>query len=341
MGPRVLIVGRSGAAGHIGGVFARAAAASGIQAQLVDAGRDLTTTAFDRIAFHLLSRRHPREGAFNRRVLAVAAQFKPTVVLVTGLMPVRRSVLEELRHSHGAAIVNYMTDDPFNLRHRSPTALSAIAAFDVYVSLKPAVDDDLRRAGAQRVCRSWFAYDPAEHFPESAPAAEGGRWSADVTFVGGADADRASLFAPVRRWSVERTRSFAVFGGYWERFPDYRPFCRGFANGRHYRYALTGAGILLSPVRHANRDWHTMRTFEAAAARAFMLLERTPDHLELFEEGRHAAFFDNADELRDKSAFYLDRGEDRRRMATAAHARITSGGHTYADRLQQILKWVS
>lgn len=72
-----------------------------------------------------------------------------------------------------------------------------------------------------------------------------------------------------------------------------------------------------------------------------MLLERTRDHLELFEEGRHAAFFEGADELHDKTTFYLDRDEERRRMAAAAHARITEGGHTYADRLKQIVQLVS
>jgi hypothetical protein len=322
-------------------MFARAAARCGVPAQLVDAGHDLTTGWFDRIAFRLLARRHRREAAFNRHILAAAARFTPTVVLATGLVPVRRSTLEELRHTYRAVTVNYMTDDPFNPRHRSPTAVDAIRAFDLYLSLKPAVDDDLRRAGARRICRSWFGYDPESHFPERAPAADNGRWSADATFVGGADRDRASLFGPLRRWSAAHERSFAVFGSYWNRFPEYRSCYRGFANGPHYRYALTAAGVLLSPVRRANRDWHTMRTFEAAAVGAFMLLERTPDHLELFEEGRHAGFFDGAEELRDKCAFYLDREDDRRRMAAAAHARITDGGHTYADRLVQILQWVS
>jgi spore maturation protein CgeB len=338
---RILIVGRGGDTGHLGGMFARAAARRGIPAQLVDAGHDLTTSWFDRIAFRLRGRRHRREDDFNQHILAAAAHFRPTVVLVTGLMPVRRAVLEELRRPGGAMTVNYMTDDPFNPRHRSPTALEAISAFDVYLSLKPAVDDDLRRAGARRICRGWFAYDPAVHFREQAPVAENGRWSADVTFIGGADRDRASLFTPLRRWSAAHGRSFAVFGSYWNRFPEYWSCYRGFANGPQYRYALTAAGTVLSPVRRANRDWHTMRTFEAAAAGAFMLLERTPDHLELFEEGRHAGFFDGAEELRDKCAFYLDREGDRRRMAAAAHARITDGGHTYADRLEQILQWVS
>jgi spore maturation protein CgeB len=337
---RVLIVGRRGEAGHIGGMFLRAAETCGLAMHFVDSDQDLTRTLFNRVAFRL-RRRHPREGAFNRRILAAAAEFKPTVVLVTGLMPVRAAVLEELRRTYRAAVVNYMTDDPFNPRHHNPTAVDAIRAFDIYVSLKPAVDGDLRRAGARRICRGWFAYDPAMHFPEGAPAIDAARWCADVTFVGGADHDRSSLFAPVRQWTAEHERSLALFGSYWERFPEFRSCYRGFANGQHYRYALTGAGVLLSPVRHANRDWHTMRTFEAAAAGAFVLVERTPDHLELFEEGRHAAFFEGPEDLRDKTAFYVDRPDDRRRMAAAARARITAGGHTYADRLKQILQWVS
>ncbi len=122
----------------------------------------------------------------------------------------------------------------------------------------------------------------------------------------------------------------------WNRFPEYAACYRGFANGPHYRYALAGAGVVLCPVRRANRDGHSMRTFEAPAAGAFTLMERTPDHLELFEEERHAAFFEGPDELRDKTDFYLGRDDARRRMAAAAHARITGGGHTYSDRLEQI-----
>ena len=333
---RLLIVG-NGDDVQIGSMFVRAAHQCHVPVHLVDTRLDLTSTLFDRLAFRLRNRRHTGEGALNRRVLATASQFTPTVVLVTGLMPVRGSVLEEIRHTSGATVVNYMTDDPFNPRHRSPTALRSIPAYDLYMSLKPAVDDDLRKAGARRICRSWFAYDPTLHFPELPPPGEAARWSADVTFIGGADADRASLLAPVRRWAEEHDKSFAVFGGFWDRFPDYVAHYRGFATGAAYRYALGSAGVLLCPVRRANRDGHTMRTFEAPAAGAFMLLERTPDHRELFDEDRHAAFFDGPAELRDKAALYLGRDDERRRMAAAAHARITSGGHTYADRLRQIL----
>jgi spore maturation protein CgeB len=337
---RLLIVG-NGDDSHVGAMFFRAATRCGLSVQLVDMRTDLTTTVFDRVAFRLRGRRHPGESAFNRRVLSAASSFRPTVMLVTGLMPVRRSTLEEIGHGETVTTVNFMTDDPFNPAHKSPTALQSIPAFDLYLSTKPAVDSDLRNAGARRVCRSWFAFDPALHFREPAPIAEGGRWAADLTFIGGADRDRASLLAPARQWSEHHQASFAVFGGLWNRFPDYAHCDRGLALGRYYRYAMAGAEVLLCPVRQANRDGHSMRTFEAPAAGAFMLMERTSDHSELFEEGSHAAFFSGADELRDKAAFYLDRASERHRMAAAAHAMITSGGHTYSDRLKEILQLVS
>jgi spore maturation protein CgeB len=336
---RLLIVGNGGD-GDIGAMFLSAAARSGLTTELVDARVDLRSSLLNRACFHLRGRRHPGEAALNRRILGAVARFKPTLVLVTGLLPVRASLLREIR-STGAATLNFMTDDPFNPVHRSPTALESIPAFDWYMSTKPEVDGDLRKSGARQVCRSWFAYDPTRHFPQPPPQTEVSRWSAELTFIGGGDRDRASILEPIRAWSEQQHKSFAVFGGLWERFPAYQRHYRGFAIGRHYRHALSAAKVLLCPVRRANRDGHSMRTFEAPAAGAFMLLERTPDHLELFEEDVHAVFFSDPDELRDKASFYLDREDDRRRMAAAAHARITAGGHTYSDRLTQLLQLAS
>ncbi len=149
-GQRVLIVG-SGGDDAIGTMFVRAAEQGGLPVELVDVRIDITRSLFDRVAFRLLNRRHRGETAFNQRVLSAAARFKPMVMLVTGLMPVRASVLEEVRHL-GVATVNYMTGDPFNPTHRSPTALQSIPAFDLYMSLKPAADDDLRDCNEITAC---------------------------------------------------------------------------------------------------------------------------------------------------------------------------------------------
>lgn len=80
-----------------------------------------------------------------------------------------------------------------------------------------------------------------------------------------------------------------------------------------------------------------MRTFEIPACGAFMLAERTDTHLALFEEGREAGYFDSAGELIDKIRYYLSHDAERARIAAAGYRKVISGGHTYSDRLSQII----
>lgn len=131
--------------------------------------------------------------------------------------------------------------------------------------------------------------------------------------------------------------------------------------GRDYRLALGGAKIALCLLRaklQANRDRHVMRTFvirtleipardrhvmrtfEIPACGAFMLAERTDEHLELFEENREAAYFGSVEELLDKVRYYLSHEDERQRIAKAGYRRVTAGRHTYLDRLKEILDQV-
>ena len=108
--------------------------------------------------------------------------------------------------------------------------------------------------------------------------------------------------------------------------------------GRDYRLALGGARIGLCLLRRANRDQHAMRSFEIPACGTFMLAERTDEHLAVFREDEEAAFFSSPQELLDKVRYYLAHEEIRRRIAIAGHARVTTGGHTYRDRLREIVR---
>ena len=81
-----------------------------------------------------------------------------------------------------------------------------------------------------------------------------------------------------------------------------------------------------------------MRSFEIPACGAFMLAERTEEHLALFREDEEAVFFGTPEEMLDKVRYYLAHDEIRRRIAEAGHARVTAGGHTYLDRLREIVR---
>ena len=74
------------------------------------------------------------------------------------------------------------------------------------------------------------------------------------------------------------------------------------------------------------------------ARRVVPLHERTESHLDIFKEGRDAAFFESRDELIDKVRYYLLHDYQRERIRQAGYYRTMSAGHTYRNRLEQILE---
>jgi spore maturation protein CgeB len=107
--------------------------------------------------------------------------------------------------------------------------------------------------------------------------------------------------------------------------------------GRRYRLALGGAKIALGLLRSANRDQHTMRTFEIPACGAFLCAPRTDEHQAILHEGAEAAFFDNPDELKSQVMRYLTNDEARVQVAAAGRRALTQGTNTYADRIVEML----
>jgi spore maturation protein CgeB len=154
-------------------------------------------------------------------------------------------------------------------------------------------------------------------------------------FAGGCDDDRAPYFTAL----VSGLPGVALnlYGGYWERVRELRPYARGFAVGRDYRLAVGAAKIAVNLCRRSNRDDHVMRTFEIPACGGFMLAERSATHSELFAEDVDAAFFGTPDEFVAKVKSYLARDTDRERIAAAGRQAIVNGKHSYDDRLREIL----
>lgn len=319
--------------------FVDAAADLGFEHHFVDEApylRPLETSLLHKVGFRLLHRRPLTRWRYNRALLAAARRFDPELVLTVKGAYIMPATLRRIKEETGAVLINYATDDPFNPANATPDLVAGISVYDIYACTKRAIANDVKRAGAQTVVHTMFGYKPSVHFPETpATPAEAQRFTSDVVFAGGADRDRLRDLEPLL---AVGGLSLAFYGGYWERDPRFRPHARGFVRGREYRLALGGARIALCFVRRANRDGHVMRSFEIPACGAFMLAERTDEHLAVFREDEEAAFFGSPEELVDKVRYYLAHDEARQRIAQAGYTRVTTGRHTYRDRLRELVE---
>jgi len=293
----------------------------------------LLTKRAHKLIYRLLGRRPATAWALNSRLLQTAAACRPDVVIVSKGAYIFPRTLRQLK-SLGARVVNYATDDPFNDRVADGWLRAAIPEYDLYACTKLAIMDDVRAAGCRQTAFVRFGYNPDLHFPERATEAEAAHFSSDVVFVGTADSDRWPYLDALL--SIPGLR-LALYGSGWDRQPErYRRHWRGIALGRQYRLALTNGKIALNMLRSANRDGHTMRTFEIAACRAFQCAPRTAEHQALFREGAEAVFFSDVDELKRQVTHYLNADDARATISAAGFLAVTRGAHTYADRIMEM-----
>ncbi|HKW27246.1 MAG TPA: glycosyltransferase [Terriglobales bacterium] len=331
---KVLLVG-VGESYHIGAFFRRALEELGHDVVFVDEGGYVTNRAGEALAYRLFDKKPLRYRSFNRDLVNAAAKFQPDVLLATKGSFIAPEALAELKRRTAAVLINYATDDPFNRRTSGRHLVNAIRYYDLYVCTKRAIMQDVRLAGSPNAVFIPFGYEPSMHYPEQPLTDEDkARYSSDVAFIGGADPDRYPFFEALLDAMPEL--NLHLYGGYWDRHPRLKKYHRGFAIGREYRLVIAGTKIAPCLVRRANRDGHVMRTFEIPACGGFMLHERTPELLELYDEGKEVACFRSPQELAEKVQYYLAHPAERDVIARASYARCVPA-YSYDNRLRQVL----
>lgn len=329
-GPSLVIVGNPDPI-HIGAHLENAAQALGLSATLADA-REAYAGFRWWVAWNwrLRGRRPSRLEAFGDHVVDLCRAVRPKRLLTTGIAPLSARALDAVR-ALGVELLNYLTDDPWNPAHRASWFLEALPRYDRIFTPRRANVPDLAGAGARDVRYLPFAYAPTIHFPEPPVGVEEHRrFDADIVFAGGADRDR---LAPMEALS-DAGLKVAVYGGYWDRARSLRSLWRGHADPSTLRKAVCAARVSLCLVRRANRDGHSMRTFEVPAMGGCVLAEDTAEHREIFgREGKAVLYFGSIVEMVEKARKLVDRADERDRLAGAAHKLIIGGRNTYRDRL--------
>jgi len=329
--PRLLIVSNPDVY-HIGAHLRHAAETLGLPVSLADMRQSYAKPRWLQSVWWRWDRQPLRLGPFSRDVLATCQREHPTHLIATGNAPLRATELQAIRRL-GVITMVYLTDDPLSPTHRSRWFLQSLLAYDFVFSPRRQNLDDLRRHGCRLVHYLPFAYAPEVHFPQPVPAVGGE--AGEILFVGGADSDRL----PYLRALTAAGLKVALYGSSWEKYAEFRHLARGFADLAMQRRITPAAGVVLCLVRRSNRDGHSMRSFEAPALGGCLLVEDTPEHREIFgPDGAAVVYFQTLEQMVDRARRLLSQPAERLRLAAAAHARITGGGNTYADRLRSMLQ---
>jgi spore maturation protein CgeB len=233
-------------------------------------------------------------------------------------------------------IIGYSPDDMQARHNQSPQFRRHLPLYDLYLTTKSYGVDELRAMGCPQVVFCANAFDPHTHRPVSVTPEVRRRYGGAVGFVGTWERDRACSLLHLARAGI----AVRVWGDGWQRVRKRHDNLtiegRALYNDE-YAAALSAFDINLCFLRKVNRDLQTTRSVEIPACGAFMLAERTAEHLALFTEEREAAYFGSDDELLTKVEHYLAHPEQRRRVAAAGRARCVRDGYSYATRLAQAL----
>lgn len=277
---------------------------------------------------------------FLKAILAVRpriAWIEKALLLLPETLSVARQKLPDCR------FVCWQEDDPFGLRAEErgfwSNFIESIPLYDLHFVKRVANITEFARHGGKRIEIFMGGFFRPLFHPISAssvPAA----LRHDVSFVGTALDHRVGV---VSELLLKHHVNLHVYGSRWNQNLVYfrrRASFHPAALAEDYVQVIAGSCISLGFVSSSNRDEYTMRSFEIPAVGGFFLGERTPAHLQLYQEGKEAEFFDSTDECAEKINFYLRNEPARRSIAHAGYERCLDSDYSLRSRMREAIRLV-
>jgi spore maturation protein CgeB len=274
----------------------------------------------------------------NQALIPHIAEFEPDLLWIEKANTILPATYRQIQQNFPTLkIAYYSEDDIYLFDNRSIYLTKSLSMFDVVYTTKPRNVQELPTLGAKNVVCIFQAYDRNVHRPISLSEEDYQQWGAEVGFVGFFERDRAEQML----FLAEQGIKVRIWGFNWQDWVNKHPNL--IVEGKpvfneDFVKVLNATRINLNFLRKANRDRHTSRSLEIPACQGFMLAERTNEHLQLFEEGTEAEFFDSPEELCVKVKYYLTQETNRQRIAKAGRNRCVNSGYSHHDRLKEMLE---
>jgi spore maturation protein CgeB len=310
--------------------------------------------AFDQTAWSSLRQRRWRRhldgeafrlenvAALNARLTEAAEAAVPELIWIEkGLLVLPEIIRRFKQQNPNVRVVAYQDDNPFGARDYEVPFwrhfVDGLPDYDLHFVKRPSDVTEFMRRGARRTeIFTTGAYEPI-YGRESGAAPD--RFRYEVAFVGTALDHRPAFVAGLLRRGVPLT----IHGRRWNRHWSYYVYRRRFRGPlapSDYAETLWRTKVNLSLVSHSNCDEYNGRSFDIPASAGFLLAERTQAHQGFYEEGREAEFFETADELIDKTHFYLANEPARRAIALRGYERTKKDGYSLQRRMRDAIATV-
>lgn len=279
----------------------------------------------------------------NRQLLAIVRQHRPDIVWIDKGLFIWPETLAGMRGwKPPVRLVGFSPDDMGRKHNQSTYFLKGLPLYDVFFTTKTFNVSELRALGAAHPVFVGNGFDPETHKPVSVTSEDRKRLGGPVGFIGAWEEDRghqmlalAEAGIGVRVWGWQPPINFRKYR-HKNLLIEGKPLW-----GLDYARCICSFDINLGFLRKINRDRQTTRSVEIPACSAFMLAERTDEHLQLFEEGKEAEFFGSIEELIDKCRFYLAHEEIRKKIAAAGRTRCLKSGYSNHYRMEMMLRQVA
>jgi spore maturation protein CgeB len=275
---------------------------------------------------------------FGNYIKRQCRNYQPELVFVFKGNLVKPEIIEFCKRS-GAFVFNFYPDWDFGQFYKQfgNDFIKCMTAYDVLFTPKSYHIQRLKDIGAIRVEFLPYAYDPWCHYPVTLSSYEWERYQSDITFIGTWGEARAALMEQLV--SYDFPYNLTIWGNKWEELDSHSPLRKYVkwmpAYGETQARILAGCKIALAFLRPP--DLHTARSFEIPAYGAFMLAQRSAEHIEFFREDFEIACFDDIEELHSKIEYYLKNDDERKQIALAGYKKVTHGGHSYIDRMARVI----
>ena len=266
--------------------------------------------------------------------------FQPNLILALILAPLPESFLAQMRSS-GVTTAYWFVDND----KRFPFWKRQAKWYDFYFMIQnDHVISRVKKAGGRSV--HYLPNACPENIAKnlSVPEHQRAHFGSDVCFMGTPCPNRVTQFSQLQDLNL------GLWGKGWDQYATQFPTSiregsRLITAGEEARIYASSKIVLnlhtdLGSEEHDAADFINPRTFVAAGCGTLQLVDKRSLMSEHFHIGDEVIEFDSTADLKNKLIYFLNHPEERLAIAAKARKRVLKE-HTYEDRMNQVLAWVT